>query len=347
MKKVFCLGILLFFCSAISYAAADKAGKIVLYNWKDYTDKSILDDFEKETGIKVILEEYETKDMMLSEVQSEPEKFDVLIASDSTVSFLKQFRLISELDLSKIPNYKFIKKEFRNSPFDPGGKYAVTGYLLGTLGLAINTNFVPADSDSWAMLWDKQYKGKIALLDDTREAMTPVLKYSNFSLNTKDSQELGIAKQNALLLRNNGVQFGDTLENLEKVMSGELWIAQVYNGDVIYLAGDRKDIKYVLPKEGYSLSVDNFVISSGTEKMAAAYQLINYFLEPRNAARSSVAFSYPSAVEAEAFIDKRLLDNPVVYPSREVLQRGEFFADLGETENEYIKIFNLLKQKEQ
>lgn len=345
MRKITCLLILVFFSLSISYNYAQKKNEIVFYNWKDYTNKSILEDFEKEFGIKVVLKEYDTEDVMLPEVQSAPEKYDVIVTSGAAVFPLREYRLLAELDLAKIPNAKFVKKGFKNPSCDPEGKYTMP-YLFGTTGLVINTNFVPADVDSWAILWDKKYKGKIALLDDCRETMAAALKYSHFSLNTIDTGELKIARQNALLLKDNGVQFGETFENLEKVKNGELWIALVYNGDVIYKAKDRKDIKFVLPKEGFNIWVDYFLISADSEKKEEAHKLINFFLAPKNAARSANTFSYASPIEAEAFINKENLSNPNIYPPENVLRRGEFYNSIGEVEGEYIKIFNSLKRKD-
>lgn len=343
MRKIACILFLQMFSLSMSTCWAGPAKEIVFYNWKDYTDQSVLDDFQKQFGIKVMLKEYETKDMMLSEVQSYPGEFDVINAVDA-VPLLIQFRLIEELDLSRIPNSKFIKEQFRNLPFDPEGKYSLPAYLWGTAGLLINTNFVPADTDSWAILWDEKYKGKIALMDDCREAMAAVLKYSGFSVNATDPKELEIAKANALRLRDNGVQFGDTFGNIEKVINGELCIAQVFNGDVFYKAKERNDIKFVLPAEGFSFSVDNFVISIDSGHKEEAHQLINFLMEPKNAARAANMFIYPPAVKAEAFIDKEILNNPIIYPPREILQKGEFFNDLGADEDKYVEVFNLMKQ---
>ena len=347
IKKVICLLMLSFFglTISLSYAEGPKAKQISLYNWKDYTDKSILEDFEKKTGIKVILKEYETKDMMISEIQSEPEKFDVIIATDTTVPLLKQYKLITVLDLSKIPNHKFIKKQYRNLAIDPDSKYSLA-YMSGTSGLVINTGFVPADTNSWAILYDKRYKGKIALMDDYREAVAALLKYSNFSCNSTNPKELAAAEENVQLLHNNKVQFGDTLSNLEKVKSGELWIGEVYNGDMVTYAKGRKDIKYVFPKEGFPLTVDNFTISDYSKNKDEAHQLINFFLEPQNAAKFSQMFSYVTTVQAESFLSKEFLNNSVIYPPQNLLQKGELLKDLGKYEEEYIRIFNLLKQRE-
>jgi spermidine/putrescine transport system substrate-binding protein len=342
MKIILCALLMLL---SIPYCYAQDKKEIVFYNWKDYTEKSVLEDFQKKSGIHVVLKEYTTRDMMFSEVQSEPEKFDVILATDVAVSLLKRYRLISEIDASKVSNTQYIKKKFCNLPIDPEKKYSVVGTLWSTVGLVINTNFVPANIDSWDVLWDEKYKGKIALFDDSREAIAVLLKYSNLSLNSTKPEELSIAKENARSLKENSVQFGDALGNVEKVMSGELWIAQAYNGDVLSAAKGRKDIVFILPKEGFTITVDFFVISVNCTKKEEAYKLINFFLEPENAARTASTFSYPTTVEAAAFIDKGDLSNPIIYPSQDVLQRGEFLVDVGEAENEYMKIFNSLKQK--
>ncbi|MGE0267322.1 MAG: PotD/PotF family extracellular solute-binding protein [Candidatus Omnitrophota bacterium] len=344
MRKLSCFLWLLLFSlfTHPGFAQGEKA--VYFYNWYEYTDQAILDDFEKQTGVKVILREYETKDMMLSEIQSEPGGFDVILASDETIPVLIESRLLEELDLSKITGTQHIKKQFRNPPYDPKNKYSVVAGLWGAAGLAINTKFVPADVDSWSVLWDPKYKDKIALMDDNRDAMSAVLKYSRFSVNTTDPQELKKVQENALLLKANGVQFGDTIGNLEKVMSGEWWIAQTYNGDMMTYAGDRDDIKYVYPKEGFSFGLDNLVISIDSPHREEAYQLINFLMKPENVARNSNMFFYPVTIEAEPYLNKEILENPVISPPKDVLQRGEYILDLGETEGEYLKIFHLLKQ---
>jgi len=152
-----------------------------------------------------------------------------------------------------------------------------------------------------------------------------------------------IAEENAKLLRDNHVQFGDTFGNLEKVKSGELWIAQTYNGDVIYKAKDRKDIKYILPKEGFPIMIDNLVISVDSQHKEESHQLINFLLEPQNAAKWVTEFSYFTAVDADALIGKEILNNAIIYPAKEQLEKSEVFKEVGE--GEYMKIFNSLKQE--
>ncbi len=344
MKRNICF-LLLVFCLSmrLCYSQGEKA--IVFYNWEDYTDKSLLEEFEKQSGIKVILKEFKTQDMMIAEFQSQPDKFDVILTDDQSVILLQQYRLLEKLDLTKIPNVKFLKTQFKTFLSDTRKEFMIVGPLYGATGFVINTNFVPPNADSWAVLWDEKYKGKIALFDDYREAMAAVLKYSKFSLNTINLEELKIAEENAELLRQNDIQFGDTFENIEKVMNGELWIAQAYSGDVIYKAKDRKDIKCVLPKEGFNLWVDSLLISIDSAHKDEAHKFINFLLEPKNAARISNKFSYPTVIEADNFINEENKNNFKKYFTEDNIRKGEFSKDLGGAETRYNKIFNLLKLK--
>ncbi len=352
MKKVYLLIIIILFIGATVFFTVkrtvvnqDKEDKsVTFYNWKEYTDLSILRDFEKETGIKVILYEYETMPMMISEVQSNPGKYDVIAIMGDIVPVMKDLKLIEELDLNKLPNYKNIKEEVRVKPsYEYQGKYSIP-QLLGTIGLVYNTNYVKGNIDSWKVLWDKKYKGKIALMNDPREVMTVLLKSSGFSLNSKDPEELKTAEKQGLLLKKNGVKFGDTMGNIEKVMTGELWIAEVYNGDVFYKAGNRKDIKFVNPKEGFNLWQDFLCISIDTKNNDNAYKFMNYFLRPDISGRSANTFNYCSPIQgSEKYIKKEILENPVIYPSQEIISKGEFYIELGETNKEYERIFNLIK----
>ncbi|MEQ8225564.1 MAG: spermidine/putrescine ABC transporter substrate-binding protein [Candidatus Eremiobacterota bacterium] len=315
-----------------------------LYNWKEYTDLSVMKDFEKETGIKIVLYEYETPPMMMGDARANPGKYDVFIMEGYMVSSMEKLKLIEKLDLNDIPDYKNIKKEIREKPFyNHQGSYSVP-YLWGSTGLVYNTKYVKENIDSWTVLWNKKYRGKIALLDDPRETMTALLKCSGYSLNSKNPHELKEAEKNALLLKKNDLKFGDTIQNVEDVIDGNIWIAESFNGDVFFKAGKRKDIKFVYPKEGYDIGPDYICISSDSKNKEGSYRFVNYLLRPDISARFTNSFFYPSPVEgAEKYIDREILQNPMIYPPADVLNRGEVYMELEHIEIEYERIFNLMK----
>lgn len=282
--------------------------------------------------------------MMIGNARANPGKYDVFIMEGYIVPSMEKLKLIEKLDLNNIPNYKNIKKEFKEKPlYNHQGIYSVP-HLWGSKGLVYNTTYVKENIDSWKVLWNKKYKGKIALIDDPRDTMTALLKVSGYSLNSKDPGELKEAEKNGLLLKKNGVKFGDTLQNVEDVIAGRIWIAQSFNGDVFFKACNRENIKFVYPGEGYDIGPDYICISSDSRDKESAYKFVNYLLRPDISARFTNSFFYPSSVEgAETYVDKKILENPIIYPPALLLNKGEACIDLEDIDNEYNRIFNLMK----
>lgn len=314
--------------------------EVFLYNWAEYTDQSILDDFENETGIRVVLREYLETDQAISEIISNPQDFDVIIATIPVMLELKNSFLLSELDQQEIPNAALVLDQFKSQVYDPYDLYSIP-YLWGTAGYAINIAESPYVSDSWDVFWDTNFSGKIYLMDHVRSALLPIQKHVGVSANTIDPSDLLLMELAALKLKDNNVSFGDTLSNLEKVILGEAWVGQVYNGDILYLAEDNPDILYVLPPEGFEFSVDLLMVSAESKHKEAAYQLINYFSQPEISARNVETFYYPSPIQgSETYINPDILNNPLIYPNSEILVNAETTVDIGEAISEYNRIFS-------
>ncbi len=319
---------------------APPSGVVRLFNWKDYTDLSVIADFEAETGIQVELVEYETTDEMIARVQSTPADFDVIILDADLIPRMNELRTIRELDKGMLPHSQGVQEIFSKVPiFDPEGEYGIP-YQWGTTGMVINTSYVPSGTDSWRAMWDARYQGRIGLLDDVREAMLPVMLQGDIPINTTNPADLVMAETAAQQLADNGVKFGETMELIEKVKDGELWIAEAYGGDVEYLAGGRDDIRFVLPEEGYGIWLESMVISSNTRNEAAAYALIDFFCRPDISARSASTFFYGTPVEGA---EELLANKATTLPDAADLDRGEPYIDLGESGSYYQRIFNDMK----
>ena len=317
--------------------------ELVFYNWKDFTDLSILEDFEKETGIKVILKEYETRDMCIAQLQTNPGLCDVLILDTTNIAYCESQKLIKKFDLEKIPNSKLIHENTKSRL--TGNLKGKLPYVIGTNGIMINTKYVPASTDSWNVFWNRKYKNKIMLLDDMREAMATVLFKSGLSANESDLKKLKLAKTNAILLNNNGVTFGETFTNIAKVLKGEKWIAQTYNGDFIWKTKGKKGFKFIYPKEGFLTWIVIFALHSDVKNSEGAHKFVNFMLRPDIAARSSTTFNYRAPIIGiEKYMDEQFSKNEIIYPSKEVLKRGEIYRDMRQSTNEFQKIFNIMKK---
>ncbi len=319
--------------------------EITLMNWEEFFDHSVLEDFEKKTGIHVTLKEYGQSDELISLLQSNPKQYDIIITEWGAMSLLIKSRMLAELDLSRLPNFKHISAHHQNLSFDPGNKYSIP-YLYGTTGLAVNSRFVKEPVTSWSVLYDPRYKGKIALMADCREALTAILKSLGCSVNTRDRDHLKAAEKKALLLKENGVVFSSYYPLEQEIKKGNVWITMAYSGDLLKATQNHSEIVYVLPEEGSNKFVDSYTISRYSKKTEEVYAFLNFVLDPKIAARISNSQFYASPNnDAEPMIKKDIRSNPIIYPPKKILDRCEYLEDVGEMHNEYVRIYNLMQKK--
>jgi len=310
-----------------------------VYNWEDYFAPDTISDFEKEFGVKVNLETYEDEDIMLAAVQSNPSKYDVIIPSDTLVRTMIEMRLLEPLDLENIPNIKNIDQRFRNLSYDPENKYSVP-YMWGTTGIGVNTKYIEEDVDSWNILWNENYSGKIAMLNSMRDVIGTSLKSLGYSYSSKDPSELEEARQRLFEQKPLIIGYLDPMSIVDSLVSEDILIAQGYSGDIFVAMGNNSDIIYVIPKEGTVIWVDNLVIPIGAKHKYTAEVFINYILRPDVNAKIANYTWYATANKAaESFIDPEILTNPSTYPSEEIREKLENYQDLGDATSIYNKIW--------
>ena len=195
MKKLIFL-VLSVFCLAVTVQAADT--ELVLFNWSEYMDPEIIQNFEKDTGIKVREDLYESNEEMMAKLQAGGvSQYDIVVPSHYIMPVLIHTGLLMPLDHAQVPNLSNLKAMFREIKFDPGNKYSAP-YLWGTVGLLYNKEKMPNYESTWAMVFDeKRESGPFLLIDDQRVSIGIALRYLGYSLNTTDKSEL---KQAAELL---------------------------------------------------------------------------------------------------------------------------------------------------
>lgn len=318
-------------------------GRVVLLNWESYTDPTVLQAFEAQTGIAVELQEYKVEEDLAREIAHRADQYDVIICSGDSLGTYRKEAKLKKLNPEWIPNARYVDARLRCYP-----DYAVP-YLVGTTGLAVNTNYVDASSLSWKILWNPRYRGKIALLDDMHEVLAILLFRDGYSANAVDAKALAVAQENARQLKENQVIFSDTWDNIGKLRSGEKWIIQVYSGDI---AADTvtpyTTTKFFLPQEGYSIWIDHLTISNLAPHPREAHMLMNFMLQPQIAARAGNRFHYMAPVRgSEKFVDQEFRSITQDLLSGEAMKKGEFLmSDLGPVLAEYESIYKELKGEE-
>ncbi len=288
------LSIVLSFCSC-----KDDRETLKVYNAGEYIDTELLKEFEKMENCKVIYETFDSNESMYTKVSS-GELYDIIVPSDYMIERLVKEDMLSEIDLSLIPNFKGIKKELLNKHHDPENKYSVP-YFWGTVGILYDkTKVDKADllSDGWGILKNTKYKDCIYMYDSERDAFMIALKNLGFSMNTENKSEFDEA-YNWLVEQNqtmNPIYVGDDV--IDNMISGNKSMAIVYSGDAAYIMSENENLEYFEPDEGTNFWIDGMVITKTSEKKELAHKFINFMINEENAKKNTEQVGYSSSVEA-------------------------------------------------
>jgi signal transduction histidine kinase/spermidine/putrescine-binding protein/FixJ family two-component response regulator/HPt (histidine-containing phosphotransfer) domain-containing protein len=306
---------------------------ISVYNWEDYiADGSgggfdTVSEFESLTGITVNYRTYKTNEELYAALVGGEVSYDVVFPSDYMVHRLIDEARLEKLDYGNIPHFGYISEKYRNLPYDSGNDYSVP-YKWGTVALIYNKRYVAEPVDSWAILWDERYKGKIAMMDSPRDTFGIALKRLGYSMNTTDEAEIMGAYR--LLIEQRPLVSGYYMDEIYGLMnSGKAYIAPYYAGDAYRMMLDNPDLAVVYPREGGNLFVDAMCIPAGSARKEAAEMFINFMSDPLVAAVNSehTGYSTPNDL-AYWYLSDHLKYNDLVYPPADTLDNTEMLLRL-------------------
>ena len=329
--------------SAASGAPAAKSGETInVYNWGEYISNGVdgsLDvnkEFTKRTGIQVNYTTFESNENLYAKLVSGGANYDVIIPSDYMISKLTAEGMLEKLDFRNIPNFRYIDKQFQNPVYDPKNEYSVP-YTWGVVGIFYNKKYVKEKVDSWKILWDEKYAGKILMFDNSRDAFGIAQKILGYSYNSTDPAQW---EEAAMLLKRQKplVQAYVMDQIFDKMSSGDAWLAPYYAGDAATLVEDNPDIGFAIPdKEGTNFFVDAVCIPKGSRHKAAAEAYINFLCDPEIAAANVdyIGYSTPESA-AKKLLPKEVVDNPIFYPDQKILDRSEIFTNLPDDTNRLL-----------
>lgn len=315
---------------AATTASANLESDLFLYNWADYVDPDNLTAFSKAKNVKVTTDFYESNEDLLAKVEAGGTGYDIAAPTAYTVKIMADKGLLLPLDMSKIPNFKYMAPNFaKGRPNDPDSKWSVTKDW-GTTGISWNSEKVTEQITSMDDLFKlaPKYSGKIAAMDSAPEAIGMTLKYLGYSYNSCNQKELDAALQKLLELKPHIKAFDSSYFDL--LATDEVWISLAWNGDVFNANGKRVDagkkpsLQYVIPKEGGEIWEDTWVILKSAPHPNAAHAFINFILDPQVQAKESNYTHYASGEdEAKKYMDPEVANNPSVYPAAEQLMNVE------------------------
>lgn len=318
--------------------------KLVVYNWAEYIPEAALEEFEKETGIKVEYSTYENNEVMYSKLKLQKGVgYDIVVPSSYLVAKMSREGLLQELDKTKLANLKNLSADLLDKPYDPGNKYSIP-YLWGSTGIGVNGKEIDSSTiTSWADLWDEKWKGKLLLTDDVREVFHMSLKKNGFSTNSTNPDEIKIAYEDLQKLMPNVLVFNADAPR-EPFLAGDVNLGMIWSGEVKMAQQENPDIEYIFPKEGAGFWVDSFVIPAGASNVDNAHKFIDYMLRPEVGQQvvEELGYSTPNAAVKE-LLDEDTRNNPVIFPTAADVAKGEFQNDIGDAMKLYDGYWEKLK----
>lgn len=316
-----------------SAAAVEKYGSNVLklYLPGEYLGENVISDFEKQYGVRVIVENFDSNEMMYTKLMA-GDRYDVIIPSDYMIERLMNEDFLQPLDKSMIPNMENMSDAVLGMSYDPDNTYSIP-YFWGSVGLVYNhENVDPAviESEGWEVLRNTDYAGHIYIYDSERDSFMMAFKVLGYSMNTEDPNEINNAYEWLLQMNNTMSPVYVTDEVIDGMMNGYKDIAVVYSGDAAVVLDENEDMSFYMPSQGTNIWCDAMVIPANAENPKLAHEFINYMLTYEAAFDNTETVGYTSP-NAEVFEEmtssEDLYADNAAYLPRSGYDKDEMFHD--------------------
>ncbi|MBB3592451.1 putrescine transport system substrate-binding protein [Rhizobium sp. BK529] len=308
-----------------------------VYNWSDYIDNSILEDFTKETGIKVVYDTFDSNETVETKLLAGGTGYDVVVPTADFLQRQIQAGVFQKLDKSKLPNLSNMWDviQQRTGEYDPGNEYAVD-YMWGTDGIGYNVKKVaeilgPDVKPGLEVIFDPKVAEKfkdcgIYVLDTPKDVMTTALRYLGLDPNSTKPEDFKKVEDLLTAVRPYIRKFHSS-EYINALANGDICIAFGYSGDMLQArdraseANNGVEVNYSIPKQGAQMWFDMMAIPADSKHVAEAHEFLNYMMKPEVIAKASDFTFYANGNKAsQQFVSKDVLEDPAVYPTDEVMK---------------------------
>nr|WP_321443271.1 spermidine/putrescine ABC transporter substrate-binding protein [uncultured Cohaesibacter sp.] len=312
---------------AIIPSAASAAEELNLYNWGDYINPAVLEEFTKETGIKVNLDTYGSNEEMLAKIQAGASGYDIVFPSVHMHDIMFQLGLLQETGIGKSPAFKNIDPQFIRAKTDPKADYCLP-YAFGNVGIVYN-KAEAGDIKGWKDFFALGEKGKkVILLDDLRETIGIGHIMNGTSVNSTDEAEVEAAAQ--YVIDNIKSVSAFSYDSIPLVTSGDVAAAHWYVGANIFVSENPDVLGYIIPEEGATLYQEDMCVLKSAPNADNAKKFLEFYLKPEIAALNiKQQMNGTPNLPAQKLIPAEIINNPTIYPPQDVLDKLQIFEDLG------------------
>ena len=311
-----------------------KKNTLYLYNWSSYTPSAVIDEFEKEYGVHVSIDNFSSNEELFAKLLSGAEGYDLIFPSQDYTEIMIHLGLLEKLDHSQLPNLKYVSSRVKDkATYDPTMDYAVP-YFMGACGIAVNTDHVKEYERNWSIFSRKDLAGKMTMMDDMREILGDALAYNGYSVNSTNPEELQKAEDTIMnewkpnLVKFDSDAFG------QGFASGDFDVVHGY-AEVVYESVPQEEwdhIDFFIPEDGATMYIDNMCIPKGCTNYDLALEFINFIHRPDIYVQFLDEFGFPPTVNEEA---GKLMSEQPYYAASEI-DNCEIMEDLGA----HLNLFN-------
>ncbi|KQO75974.1 polyamine ABC transporter substrate-binding protein [Rhizobium sp. Leaf262] len=324
------------FLSSTSTMASERV--VHVYNWSDYIDQSILEDFTSETGIKVVYDVFDNNELLETKLLAGASGYDVVVPTAPFLARQIKADVFQKLDKTKLTNIGNLWPDImdRLAVYDPGNQYAIN-YMWGTTSIGYNVDKLKAalgdvPVDSWNIIFDPANAKKLSscginILDAPDETMAIALAYLGKNPNSKETPDLQAGAEVFKKIRPSVRSFNSSAY-INELATGDICITIGFSGDVLQAkaraeeANNGVNVEYSIPKEGTYMWFDNLAIPADAKHVEEAHAFINYLMKPEVIAKASNYVRYANGnLASQEFVDKDVRKNASVYPPDAVLDK--------------------------
>ncbi|SFI17098.1 putrescine transport system substrate-binding protein [Pseudomonas guineae] len=331
---------------AVVSAAYAEDKVLHIYNWSDYIAEDTIDNFQKETGIKVVYDVFDSNETLEAKLLAGSSGYDIVVPSNPFLAKQIKAGVYQKLDMSKLPNWKNLDKSLLKAldPSDPGNQYSIP-YMWGTIGIGYNVDKVKealgenAPVNSWDLVFNPENVAKlkgcgVTFLDSPTEILPAALNYLGFKPDSTEKAEL--KKAEALFLKvRPSISYFHSSKYIGDLANGNICVAIGYSGDLYQSKARAEDAKngvniaYKIPKEGAGSFFDMLAIPADAKNTEEAHVFLNYLMKPEVMANITNFVQFPNGnAAATPLVDDVLRNDPGVYPDAETMAKIYTFPDL-------------------
>lgn len=299
-----------------------------IFNWSDYIAPQLVEHFSQLHDCQIVYDNYASDAELETRLATGGGGYDLVFPSDRALVPLLAKQLLQPLDKSRLAAMRHLDPRFLGIPADPTNHYSLP-YFWGTLAIGIRSDQVQPRPDSFGVLFDHRYRGRITVLDDLEATIGAALMHLGHSLNSVDPQHLAAAAQ--LLRAQRPLLQAYTSDSYkERLIAGEAWVALGWSGDLVQASQEDPRIDVIVPRGGTMLWVDSMAIPRAARRPDLAHAFIDFLLDPQVARDNALAVGYATPnTAARRLLPAQMQDDPRIYPPAEVLQRSQWLAYRG------------------